>query len=761
MSRPKASKFSAVRRSFWRHLGMTLAALSTISLARVGHAFLPVTQVTGSTADGTASGNQAESVCNMSAVNTTSVESVTYNDNMNGSTTFAQYSAASPFRTILPGFSAMGWSNRTRGSNNIWGSWTHSVVAAPQSIGWDILWGDPSLASNSGKSNIVFMGTLAIPHDKLVFWSKLNNSPNNAVLGAVTEDRRTDKASPLGGACIARSTDGGQTFSIVGCVRDTRAVASPIQTPNIASSLAFGHFYDGSSMAVTKTSSGGFSAFAAFIDTDTNREAIFSMSDITSNAANPFQADNTVMGNIGALPDDSLGEIETHVRLLASGTDLWKMSANFRDLSPTTAQSSDGRTSLVPAHLKINLRDRSGGPIGLAEDAVIGESVDLGPGANGTELTMRTGPQFAFDVGVNEVNAPELRFVYMAADVPATPGLPATNFHLQGGFCTLQSPQNPSCQIVKEWRTASFSNAMALFPAIKFGTPAGSSSPVWKVTFQHRNPQNPSQIAIGEANLVRPSLVSQSWTFSKAGLVLQQLTPFQTPCPDVRSSTAVPGEGYWGDYDYMTFDATSGNFVRSFTDSTLGCDSRLPLMSHNVHVSIVDIPTSQAQAKVTLTGVQFGTTGFNICSACNCPRGLPDMTVTCTPNLNSDGSPSTAVKTAQQEAGCGDGHGALVTVTCSGTGPGPGGNNGLGLNVTVNLSLEKSCGSFSQTVNDQSVSNQTFTATNVLPGASQPASPQFLVACDEFGSSGPCANGGSCTFNMFDANVTVSNTGAF
>jgi hypothetical protein len=780
MNRLRASKFSTGPRFSWRYVGMALVGLSILSVGRVGHAFLPVTQVTGFAADGTAGGNQAESVPILGTSGGTSVESVSYNDDTNESPMFIQYSSTSPLRTALPGFSAMGWSNRTRGSNNVWGSWTHSIVPAPTNIGWDLLWGDPSMASNPGMPNIVFMGMLAIPHDKLVFVSNLNNSPSPMVLGPVTEDMQKDIVSPLGGGCVARSMDGGQTFSIVGCMRDTSAVASPVLTPHIAASLAFGHAVDGSAMAVTQNANGGFSAFAAFIDTDINREAVYMMPDITTNTANPFQKDNTVMGNVGALPDDSVGEIETHVRLLASGPDLWKMSGMFRDsltsngLNPITFLSQDSMTSVVPAHLKFNLRNRNRGPIGLASDAVIGESVDLGPDASGTEITLRTGPQFAFDVGVNESMAPELRFVYMAADVPdQIPNAPfqnhATSFHLQGGLCTLQDPQNPKCQIIAQWVTPSLPNAMALFPAIKFAIPSGSSTPVWKVTFQGRNPTNLAQLAIFQADLVEPSIVPTSPTFSNAGLALMQLTPFQTPCPDVRGATIIPGNNlgaaYWGDYDFMTFDPTSGNFVRSFTDSTLGCDSRLPLTSHNVHVSTVEIPTAPPQATVNLTGVQFGTTGFNICSACACINSLPDATITCAPNLGANGAPTTTAVEVQQELGCSDGHGALVTVDCSGTTSSSGGSGGFGsLDVTVTLNIEKDCGSFFQTTNDGSASNPTFTATDVLPGQSSTSS-QFLFACDAFGgTSGACsifANGGSCTFNDFDANVTVSTTGGF
>jgi hypothetical protein len=222
----------------------------------------------------------------------------------------------------------------------------------------------------------------------------------------------------------------------------------------------------------------GFSAFAAFIDTETNREAIWRMPDVTSNAANPFQPDNTLMGNVGSLPDDSLGEIETHVRLLASGSDLWKMSATFNSTSGSTGSSASGATTFEPAILKVNVRNRNANAVGLASDAVIGEAVFFGTDANGTAISLRTGPQFAYDIGTNEVGAQEMRFVYMAAD---TSGSTGTNFHLQGGFCPVNDLTQ--CRTVAQWISPPLNEAAALFPAIKFGTVPGTGQPAWKVTF--------------------------------------------------------------------------------------------------------------------------------------------------------------------------------------------------------------------------------------------------------------------------------------
>ena len=42
------------------------------------------------------------------------------------------------------------------------------------------------------------------------------------------------------------------------------------------------------------------------------------------------------------------------------------------------------------------------------------------------------------------------------------------------------------------------------------------------------------------------------------------------------------GFGYWGDYDDMAYDPSTCDFVRSYTDSSLGCTDRKEFTSTNV-----------------------------------------------------------------------------------------------------------------------------------------------------------------------------------
>ena len=554
---------SPARPALLRHLVTCLPGLCVLGWGPSAHAQLStVTPVTAlSSSDPSTGGNQAETNCIVNVSNGVATEIVAFND----------VEPSSPIvftdtnRTVFSGFSGQGWAYRARTSANSNPPWIRSQLQP--FAGWDVLWGDPSLANNPGLPNYAFMGTLAIPHDKFVFVSTQDGTPNS-LQGAFT-----DALSPLGGACIARTTNGGSAFFIIGCLRDTTDLGNEGDS--------FGHFYDGTSMAVTANGAGGFSAFAAFIDTKRNREAVWTMPDVTSNSPNPFQFDGTIMGNLGALPLDSLGPIDTHVRLRASGSDLWKMSENA-------------------GNLKVNVRNRNANAVSLAFDDALGAPADFGADAKGTEITLRTGPPFAFDIGVNEQNVPEMRFVYVAQDAVTR------QYRLQGGYCPVSDLTK--CTTVAQWTTQPQSETMAIFPAIKFAQDLIANKPVWKVTFQGRTPANRTKLAVFSADLVRPDLVPQSASFSTAGLVVTQVTQYQTPCPDIRTADDLGnnlGPGYWGDYDDMTFEPVTNAFVRPFTDSTLGCDSRQRFTSHNVHVSAVEIAASQPQYVAVSAGLAF------------------------------------------------------------------------------------------------------------------------------------------------------------
>jgi hypothetical protein len=527
-----------------------------------------VIQVTGlDTA--TAPSQQAETAYNLSVVGAQRIETITSNDETGEEPTFVFYTATD--RTIFPGYSLLGWSFRVRTAQNPNPPFTHAAKLRPPA-GTAALWGDPSITSNPGMPNVVLLASLAIPQVKF---------PGASIQGTVAGD-----CSPLGGACVARSTDGGQTFSIASCFADTR----PLKVDTCTGSFVRtnGHFFDGSSVAITSSGS-TFTGFAAFIDTDLNTESIWRMNDVTSSPPQPFVRDNGRLGSMGDTGDEAdegdLGPIGTHVRLRAHGADLWKMSRDGGDL-------------------KVNIHGRNApfvlAATNVATDSGANPTVFFANDAQNRPVTVRTGPQFAFDVGFNEAGQEEMRFVYLASD--------STGVFLQGGFCPIDLAS--SCKTPPEWRLPAGGSPVEFHPAIKFGLfDANSHRGTWKVTVQGKTSGN--QVGVFESELVRLDLVPGSPTANPTtGLAATGDTTPQTPCPDLRIS-GTSSFGYWGDYDDMGFDPVSKTFTRAFSDSSAGCTLREQLTSRSLHVSAVEMQSSASNRVLVVNGTLVDLADFD------------------------------------------------------------------------------------------------------------------------------------------------------
>ena len=170
------------------------------------------TKVTGADPT-TAAGQQAETAYNLSVVNGQRIETVTSDDETDEIPTFVTYTDTS--RTVLRGYSLVGWSYRIRTAQNPNPPFTHAPKLRPPS-GWAVLWGDPSITSNPDLPNVVLIASLAVPDGKF---------PSGGIMGGVG-----GVCTPLGGACVARSTDGGQSFSIASCFSDTRPINGFLDT---------------------------------------------------------------------------------------------------------------------------------------------------------------------------------------------------------------------------------------------------------------------------------------------------------------------------------------------------------------------------------------------------------------------------------------------------------------------------------------------------------------------------------------------------
>src|SRR5712691_9650182 len=151
--------------------------------------------VTGRDGDPTASGTQSETAATLAMVGNTTRIVVAYNDETNEQDLIT-YTETD--RVVNSGASLMGWSYSDNGGT----TWTYGGKLKPPD-GWSVLWGDPALGTSKTKPNVVFMSNLAVPAAKFA-------GPISGLLGDF-----------IGGACLAKSTDGGKTFNIYQCVSNT------------------------------------------------------------------------------------------------------------------------------------------------------------------------------------------------------------------------------------------------------------------------------------------------------------------------------------------------------------------------------------------------------------------------------------------------------------------------------------------------------------------------------------------------------------
>jgi hypothetical protein len=600
---------------------------------RVSHA-QNVSKVTGpasQTAAETSESNTAETVVNVAVLpNGNRIETVLSNDdNVTSGPATSLITYTVDGRTVFPGAADMGWDFRVRSPAGD-GPWTHMAVPVPNGTTsptganpFNVVWGDPAMASNADPSvsQYVFMGGLAMATDKFNFFAGPSEGNTPGKLTGVFGT--SSGGSPLSGACIYLSRDGGQSVLAgdVACIRDETNLG-------VNDGQTFGHYYDGGAMAVVKnfangTPTGHFSAYYAAIDYEYTPpiEAIWTMPDVTSTPL-AFVPDPTLVGNTGAQhPLSSLDEIDTHVQLRASPDGfLWKMSASFvGGLANAAAQVTnfngvmDG-IDYFPADLKINIRNRNGSAYNVATNAVIQIGVDIGvvnASAPGGE-SIRTAQDFDFDVGLNEEGQTEMRYVYIVA-LPPTAAAQTGTYYLQGGLCVynpsaLAGIADLTCANNPEWVTPPTPTPQALFPAIRFGQQPGTNVPSWTVTYQQLTPilaspgpnVPPVTFAIYAGNFtagavfepvqVTPTQTGGACPDVRAGTIEEYVAEFQEDAPPPKNGISEAGAGYWGDYDAMGYDPVSGNFVRAFTDSTQGCPLVQALNSHNVNISEVEIP---------------------------------------------------------------------------------------------------------------------------------------------------------------------------
>lgn len=457
---------------------------------------------------------QSETSAASAVVNGKMRLSVAYNDET-GQAAKIQY-PDDKSRLVVTGATAMGWSWSDDGK-----TWTHGGPV-PTPPGFSVLWGDPAMAVSGSKKNIVFMSSLAVPTSKM----PANGVVNSFQTGTVT--------SPLGGACIAKSTDGGKGFSNWHCIQDLTAIAGVDEAVK-------GHFYDGGSMASTPSGE----VFAAY-------------NDVPAGQMDVWRATSENAASFTQLPDPFPGKVAvSHPRMRVGPDGVLYLAAK---LLTGNGAASVFMTRLVNGGWTPAVQVGQPLAVNLA-------ALDLGSSVQGKPLTLRLGPQFAFDVGASSNGGKDaVRLV----ETHSSGG----RFFLQGFACAADLT---SCAPVQGWKLGPSSPGA---PPLDLYNPdvvawpgdAAHPDPVWQASFMERFGSSTTTINVSRTTL---GFVNGN------PLVFPVNIAKQVPvCSDAR--------GFWGDYDVMiiTGPGKSGmNWMRFFTDSSNGCAKRWQFTGQEQHVS--------------------------------------------------------------------------------------------------------------------------------------------------------------------------------
>jgi hypothetical protein len=448
---------------------------------------------------------QSESVISTGYSSGTNVITVAYNDETNSSATI-KYTETE--RTILTGASLMGWSYSTDQGVN----WKYGGKVNPPN-GWAVLWGDPALATSRTHYWLVFMANLAIPSSKM---------PANGISGYVYTG---GSGSYIGGACLAKSTDGGRNFANWQCVSNTQKTNEPNSEK--------GHFYDGA--ALVSSSSG--EVFAAFNDVYGSQIDVWRAADENSTMTRlPQPFPNMTMS--------------THARLRASQSgDVY-----------VAAQASNGAV-----YINRWANGQWGSPVQATQPGVIYPEVTFT-----NTLSLRTGPQFSFDIGAqSDGGGDAIRFLVTVKDDKSG------RLYVRGSYCPLGL--SPGCSDAPQWGTTpgnlntpgdQFNPNVSAWAGF-IGLP-----PVWKGSYLDRSGDPADRVSLKAGNL---AYLPNGTRIYVPGSLIDKM-PL---CPDNR--------GYWGDYNDMMHigfpkDSTTAQFLATATDSTLGCPVRWEFFSKHQHV---------------------------------------------------------------------------------------------------------------------------------------------------------------------------------
>jgi hypothetical protein len=479
-----------------------LLCISTVFLTACANSH----SVTGQ-ANPTAAATQSETAATTSYAGGVNRIVVSYNDETNEQQliTFSQND-----RVVNSGASLMGWSYSENGGT----SWTYGGKVAPprylgrtRMAGWDVLWGDPALTTWGGSYNVVFLSNLAVPSSKF---------PAGGIHGYFYYG--DGKSAYIGGACIAKSTDGGKTFAIYQCVSNKESIPGIPDTPQ-------GHFYDGGSLASNQSGE----VFAAYVDVAAGAIDVYR----SPSATGIFQPMPPPFPNLVAA---------SHARLRIGPDGSLYVAAQM--------VGSDG----YYIYLNRWVNGNWGNPILASDASVLYPNIDFGTTVQGSDLHLRLGPQFGFDVGAaSEGGNDAVRMLYTRTQ--------NNHLYLDASAC---SADLSSCGRVAGWR-------------VQGGGPGGSAvdsynpdvtawrgfiglPPTWQASWAYH---------YGNVNSINVSRAALGYANENAFIFPVDMIQNAPVCSDTR--------GYWGDYDAMLqtgWQNTSSVWMRFSTDSSAGCSKR-------------------------------------------------------------------------------------------------------------------------------------------------------------------------------------------
>jgi hypothetical protein len=391
-------------------------------------------------------------------------------------------------RTVCPGASLMGWATAptTPGS-----AFTRKRVPAPAAF--PVLWGDPGIGQVPG-TGLVYMANLAVPAQNMP-------AGGACIHGGLTQ---------IGAACIARSTDGGQNFTL--------STTDCLYTPDLA-------FYDGT--AITGTAPGG-AVYAAFFHTtgigniDTYRAAT---------PTRPF----LLMPN--GFPGKAMCD---HPRMTSDGSNMFIMAKEC-------------------ATQRLWLNYATGGTWGSAAN---GWPLLVGSDYTGQNdivikgLPLRRGAEYDLMINTNGLAFSEYVEVLYAATVGTHSVLRDVSCRIFAGGgnqkCTLKGTIDPGVH--------AFHPSVAVADVRPAG---GGETVVYQATWSQQ---------VGDTVQIFSALLNGP-TGTRTSIVGRSETGGTEPCPDKRVDAFGNESDYWGDYNnhlgmFQPTPADNPLFWTGFSDST-------------------------------------------------------------------------------------------------------------------------------------------------------------------------------------------------